>query len=94
MRLFRIVTEVRRPRPEIIDSVGRFSVAVLSDAMMNLNTMSSEIKPMICGARICGPACTAVTRNGDFTVILKALQLAEAGDILVIDNQGDRQGTE
>ena len=51
--------------------------------------MDSGIKSLVHNKCICGPACTAVTPTGDFLPVLKALDVAQRGDVLVVDNQGN-----
>lgn len=87
MSLFEINLEVNRPDPELIAELAQISTAMLSDAMANLYTMDSGIQAILPGKHICGPACTVATRAGDFISVLKALEAAAPGDVLVIDNQ-------
>lgn len=89
MQLLEIRTMFERPEAALVAQLARCPTANLSDAMANLNTMTSGIHAVAEGLRCCGPACTAVTRNGDFLPVLRALHAARAGDVLVIDNQGD-----
>ena len=89
MEFFQINTDFPRPDAEIVRGLGRIPTANLSDAMQNLNTMDSGIHAMVSEERICGVATTAATRSGDFLATLKALSLAQPGDVLVVDNQGD-----
>jgi 4-hydroxy-4-methyl-2-oxoglutarate aldolase len=87
MALFEINIEIERPHPDLVADLARLPVAMLSDAMANLHTMDSGVRMMVPGKNLCGPAVTAVTRAGDFVAVLKALQVARRGDVLVIDNQ-------
>lgn len=87
MALFEINADVERPPPDLVAEFARVPAAMLSDAMANLHTMDSGVRMMVPGKNLCGPAVTAATRAGDFVPVLKALQVARSGDVLVIDNQ-------
>jgi 4-hydroxy-4-methyl-2-oxoglutarate aldolase len=52
--------------------------------------MGPEIRPLYDGARIVGPALTVLCFPGDNITTHKALQLAQPGDVLVIDDGGGR----
>lgn len=87
MALFEINVDIDRPHPDLLAEFARCPAAMLSDAMANLHTMDSGIRTMVPGENLCGPAVTIATRAGDFLAVLKALQVAQRGDVLVIDNQ-------
>lgn len=89
MSAFKVIQEVKRPDPALVEEFSKLASANISDAMANLNTMESGIKALFPGATLCGPACTVVTRSGDFVSILLGLHAARRGDVLVIDNQGN-----
>jgi 4-hydroxy-4-methyl-2-oxoglutarate aldolase len=86
--VFQVHRQIVRPDPDLVAQLSKLPTANLSDACGNLNTMDSGIQAMTPGARICGPACTVSTRGGDFVTTLMGLALAQAGDVLVVDNQG------
>lgn len=88
MNLFELNPVGERPDSALVEQIGRIPTANLSDAMANLGTMDSGMQAMVPGAWICGPACTVACRCGDFLTILKGLEAAQKGDVLVIDNQG------
>ena len=48
------------------------------------------ICPVIKGAKVVGPAVTVKTPGADSTVVHKAMEIAEPGDVVVIDRCGDR----
>lgn len=81
------------PFTEDLDTalVARFAaipVAVISDAMWRLSAGGARLRPLG-KAAFCGPALTVRTAPGDNLMVHKALDLARAGDVLVIDAGGD-----
>lgn len=61
----------------------------ISDAMNGLNNLHSSIKPLKDTYKISGRALTVKMPIGDNHCVLKALDAAEPGDIIVIDAKGD-----
>lgn len=61
----------------------------ISDAMNGLNNLHSSIKPLKEAYKISGRALTVKMPIGDNHSVLKALDAAEPGDIIVIDAKGD-----
>ncbi|WP_059103051.1 RraA family protein [Shouchella shacheensis] len=61
----------------------------ISDCMQGLNNMDPSIKPLHGEQRVMGRAFTVKMPVGDNLTVLRAIQEAEAGDVLVIDAKGD-----
>ena len=76
--------------PEVLDAWRRVPVAVAGDCMgrsigaMGLRPYHPELEAVLCGRAI-----TVRTRPGDNLVIHKAMQMAEPGDVIVIDGGAD-----
>jgi RraA family protein len=64
-------------------------VANVSDCMARMTAGGARLRPMHGGGRMAGPALTVKTRPGDNLMIHKALQLAQPGDVIVVDAGGD-----
>jgi regulator of RNase E activity RraA len=64
-------------------------VANVSDCMARMTAGGPRLRPMHSGGRMAGPALTVKTRPGDNLMIHKALQLAQPGDVIVVDAGGD-----
>jgi RraA family protein len=77
----------RRGLPmEILRRFGAYGAADVSDLMNRLYTMNPSIKPMTPRElRLLGPACTVKVFPGDNLMVHKSLDLANPGDVLVID---------
>jgi regulator of RNase E activity RraA len=75
------------PLPEdIILRLGRFETPMISDLMNRLYTMSPLIRTVTDPAlRIIGPACTVKVYPGDNLMVHKSLDIAQPGDVVVID---------
>jgi len=83
-----IYTEVSRPKREVIEAFRALPTAVIADAMNRFNVMDSGIKPLFPGAKICGPAITVREMVGCNIMLHKAIQIAEKGDVIVVDAGG------
>lgn len=62
--------------------------AIASDCMNRSYTMSGRISPLAFGLKLCGQARTVTCMVGDNGAAHAAINLAEPGDILVVDARG------
>jgi len=85
---FRIFKKVNRPDKELLEQFRGLPVANIADEMNRFSCMDGRIKPLN-KAPLLGPAFTVKARIGDNLMFHKALDLAQPGDIIVIDVQGD-----
>jgi RraA family protein len=79
----------RRPADPLLDRFRSAPAAVIGDAQERLWVLDSGICAMWAGAACLGPALTVYTRAGDNVAIHRALELAQPGDVLVVNGQGD-----
>ncbi|CAG9609102.1 RraA family protein [Pseudoneobacillus rhizosphaerae] len=84
----RIYTKINRPSPDLISQFEGLPVPVIADNMNRMFCMDARIRPFN-DKKLLGSAFTIRTRPGDNLLVHKALDLAEPGDILVVDAQGD-----
>ncbi|MDB5851658.1 MAG: Demethylmenaquinone methyltransferase [Rhodoferax sp.] len=56
--------------------------------------MSSRMRPVQRGAKICGPAVTAFVAPGDNLMMHRALVLAQPGDVLVVVSAAETSGAQ
>src|SRR5688572_16798855 len=79
------------PRPDaaLLERCRALPTSILSDCMARSGGVSG-VHPVPGGGwpRVAGPALTVRTRPGDNLVIHRALDLAEPGDVLVVDAGG------
>jgi RraA family protein len=87
---FQIRRTFSRPAPHLIEQFRQFDTPDISDMMNRLSTMSSEIHNLCNEAKIVGPACTVKVYPGDNLMVHKALDIAQPGDIVVVDAGGSR----
>jgi regulator of RNase E activity RraA len=65
------------------------SPAQVADSMSRLGAMDAGIRPVWNSPRIIGSALTVWCHTGDNLMLHKALSLAQAGDIVVMNTQGN-----
>jgi regulator of RNase E activity RraA len=83
---FRIRTDVDRPDPQLVAGFAAFDTPTISDRMNRLYTMSPGIRNLTDERlRILGPACTVKVYPGDNLMVHKALDIAQPGDVVVVD---------
>lgn len=83
---FRARTEITRPDPEVIAGFRAFETPDISDLLNRLYTMSSRIRNVTNDSlKILGPACTVKVFPGDNLMIHKSLDIAQPGDVIVVD---------
>ncbi len=85
---FRVREEISRPPSDVVSAYAEFDSPEVSDFMNRLYTMSSEIQAMTPGSpSVVGPACTVKVFPGDNLMVHKCLDVAQPGDVVVIDSK-------
>jgi RraA family protein len=82
----------KRERKVDTATIARFRelpVANISDSMSRMTAGGAALRPMHRGGVLAGSAFTVKTRPGDNLMVHKALDIAEPGDIIVVDGGGD-----
>lgn len=85
----RIIKNFKRVDKKYIDMVGKFSAADISDATYKLFSLNAKLKPMGKGNRIVGSAITVKPAIGNNILLHKAIDLANPGDVLVVNSWSD-----
>ena len=85
---FRIYKKLNRPDKKLVEQFKGLPVAVIADEMNRLGCMDARIKPLN-KAPLLGVALTVKARAGDNLMLHRALDMAEPGDVIVLDGQGD-----
>ena len=79
-----------RPDARLVAEFAQTSTAHLSDSMERLYSAGPDLRPMHRGGTLAGPAFTVKTAAGDNLLVHKALDMAEPGDVIVVDAGGFR----
>ncbi|CAK7006453.1 MAG: 4-hydroxy-4-methyl-2-oxoglutarate aldolase/4-carboxy-4-hydroxy-2-oxoadipate aldolase [Desulfovibrio sp.] len=79
------------PRPDraLVEAFASIPVANIGDNMNRLSCMNARVRPMNKG-RLLGCAFTVKVRAGDNLLFHKAIDMAQPGDIIVIDAQNEQ----
>lgn len=89
---FRIRYDVERPEPSLVEALGQFETPQISDLMNRLYTMAAEIRNLTDPTlRLLGPACTVKVYPGDNLMVHKCLDVAQPGDVVVVDTGASGQ---
>lgn len=86
---FQIFQRRRQVGERHIQAFADIPVANVSDCMARLAAGGPRLRPMHKGGRLGGPALTVKCRPGDNLMIHKALDMAQPGDVVVVDAGGD-----
>lgn len=86
---FKIHHRVRSVDPETIARFSGVPIANVSDAMSRMFAAPQALRPMHDGSPLIGAAFTVRTRPGDNLMVHKALDMADHGDVVVVDAGGD-----
>lgn len=87
---FRIVSSIERTDPAIVDGFKGIATPNIGDVMGRMYAMDHTIKSINKpGIHIAGNAFTVRTHPSDNLMVHKAMDMAQPGDIIVIDACGD-----
>ncbi|SET16719.1 RraA famliy [Natronincola peptidivorans] len=85
---FRIYTKINRPSRELVEAFADIPVANIADNMGRITCVDSYIKPYN-EAKLLGTALTVRAPLGDNLMFHKAIDMAEPGDIIVVDGESN-----
>ncbi len=78
----------RYSQDDLREAFLQCSTSNISDAMHRKGAMDAGIQARQTGARVAGRAVTVFTADGDWAKTVEAIDVAEPGDIIVIDQRG------
>jgi len=88
---FRLVKTFERPEADLVEQLKQMPTAIVSDVQGRHFTMSSAVKPVTFPQRrVAGPALTVKARPGDNLMAMKAIGLAQPGDVIVVSSDGEK----
>jgi len=85
---FRVRTDVPRASAELVNRFRAQATSNIADAMGRFHFMDFGIRPRS-GLSLCGVAVTVDARPGDNLMVHKALEVAQPGDIIVVNTNGN-----
>jgi 4-hydroxy-4-methyl-2-oxoglutarate aldolase len=83
-----VITSVSRPDRSLIEAFRDLGAATVYEAAGRSGSVDPAIKPLARGVRLLGPAITVRCHPRDNLMLHKALQIAQAGDVLVAATDG------
>jgi RraA family protein len=86
---FRILPIEKRVDKRIVEAYRNVVTPHISDNMNRLQSAGSELRPYHKEGNLLGTAVTVKTRPGDNLMVHKAIDLAEPGEVIVVDAGGD-----
>ena len=86
---FQIRKRERKVDAATVAKFRELPVANISDSMSRMTAGGAALRPMHRGGALAGPAFTVKTRPGDNLMVHKALDIAEPGDVIVVDGGGN-----
>ncbi len=85
----RVKKSISRPDKALVNSFAGIPAANIGDNMNRISCMNARIRPMN-STPLLGCAFTVKVRAGDNLLFHKAIDLAQPGDVVVIDAQGEQ----
>jgi regulator of RNase E activity RraA len=83
-----VVELIDRVEGDVLEAFRRHATATVADALGGFGVVNHEVRALTRGMRVCGPAVTVWTRPGDALFSLKASDVVQQGDVVVIDAAG------
>lgn len=80
----RIVRNIRRPDAAAMKLLGELGVATVHEAQGRSGLMLPYMRPIYPTAKMAGPAVTVSSQPGDNLMIHAAVEMCQAGDVLVV----------
>ncbi len=84
----RIFTKVNRPDRELVEAFRGIPSSNISDMMNRLFNMYGDLRCYTKNVAMVGTAITVHCPEGDNTLLHRAMDLAEPGDVIVVDGSG------
>jgi regulator of RNase E activity RraA len=85
---FRVFTQIQRPPAAVVAGLGELETTFVTDAMNRFGGMDANVRPADPAMRLAGPAVTVRVPPGDNLMVYKAMEIAQPGDIIVIEARG------
>lgn len=86
---FRVLDGHIRSDRSLVEAFAKIPSAIISDNLNRMVAAGPTVRPMHKGGTLAGTALTVKTRPGDNLMIHKAADMAQPGDVIVVDAGGD-----
>ncbi|MCA1033532.1 RraA family protein [Bacillus infantis] len=86
---FRVLPIKNRVSKEIIEQYRSVVTPHISDNLNRMHAIGAKLRPYHKKGKLIGTAVTVKTRPGDNLLVHKAIDIAEPGDVIVVDAGGD-----
>jgi RraA family protein len=86
---FRVLAQQRKVDAEWVERYRAVPVANISDSMNRMTAGGAQLRAMHRAGVLVGPAITVKARPGDNLMLHYALDIAQPGDVIVVDAGGD-----
>lgn len=86
--MYNVIKYFERPAAELVEQFSRVGGSASIYEVMKAGAMSTDIRPIWPGLRLCGTAMTVRTRPGDNLMLHKAIDMARPGEVIVLDCGG------
>ncbi len=86
---FRVLNGHVRSDRSLVEAFAQIPSAIISDNLNRMVAAGPSVRPMHKGGTLAGTALTVKTRPGDNLMIHKAADIAQPGDVIVVDAGGD-----
>ena len=86
---FRILPVKRRVERRLVEQFRNVVTPHISDNLNRIHAIGANLRPFHKEGKLIGTAITVKTRPGDNLLVHKAIDMAEPGDVIVVDAGGD-----
>lgn len=78
-----VYTDIQRPDKRDVEALSHYGSATIHEAMGRVGLMQPYMRPAYAGAKLCGPAVTALLQPGDNWMLHVVAEQLTDGDVVV-----------